>query len=160
MGLVHRESVFSSIQSPSTVASLLLEATRVFGDTTETSEWVNEPIPSLGGRKPLELWTGTPEEQQRVLTILGRIEHGIFRCEGGASAVSFILSGGEWRGCQALRRTVESRACTGNIRGTESSPVHSGAAGSFGALAAGRSIHPHSDPGRCGNSRSGSSGPA
>ena len=78
MGLVHHESVFSSIRSPSVVAGLLFEATRVFGDSTEASEWANEPIPSLGGRKPLELWNGTPEEQQRVLTILGRIEHGSF----------------------------------------------------------------------------------
>ena len=58
MGLVHRESVFSSIRSPSTVVGLLFEATRVFCDSTEASEWANEPIPSLGGRKPLELWNG------------------------------------------------------------------------------------------------------
>ncbi len=78
MGLVHHDSLLSSVRPASSVAGLLFEATRVFGDSTEASEWVNEPIPSLGGRKPLELWGGTLEEQQRVLTILGRIEHGIF----------------------------------------------------------------------------------
>ncbi len=78
MGLIHQNSPVSSLWPATTVAGLLFEATRVFGDSAEASEWVNEPIPSLGGRKPLDLWSGTPEEQQRVLTILGRIEHGIF----------------------------------------------------------------------------------
>lgn len=78
MGLIQHNSLLSSAPPATTVAGLLFEATRVFGDSTEANEWVNEPIPSLGGRKPLELWAGTPEEQQRVLTILGRIEHGIF----------------------------------------------------------------------------------
>lgn len=78
MGLIHPHPLPAMPQPATTVAGLLFEATRVFGDSTHAGEWVNEPIPSLGGRKPLELWGGTPEEQQRVLTILGRIEHGIF----------------------------------------------------------------------------------
>ena len=78
MGLIHHNSLLSAQRPATTVAGLLFEATRVFGDSAEANEWVNESIPSLGGRKPLEMWGGTPEEQQRVLTILGRIEHGIF----------------------------------------------------------------------------------
>ncbi|MBY0504327.1 MAG: MbcA/ParS/Xre antitoxin family protein [Bryobacteraceae bacterium] len=76
MGLTLRHPI-STVPAPTT-AGLLMEATRVFGDSTAASEWVNEPIPSLGGRKPMEMLGGTDEDQRRVFTILGRIEHGIF----------------------------------------------------------------------------------
>ena len=78
MGLTHRNTLVAPNRSASTLEGLLFEATRVFGDSTAASEWVNEPIPSLGGRKPLEMLTGSLADQQRVFTILGRIEYGIF----------------------------------------------------------------------------------
>lgn len=78
MGLIHHDSLLTGARPATTTAGLLLEATRVFGDSASASDWANEPIPSLGGRRPLDLWAGTPSEQERVLTILGRIEHGIF----------------------------------------------------------------------------------
>ena len=61
-----------------TLPGLLLDATRVFGDSDAANEWVNEPIPSLGGRKPADMMAGSLADKQRVFTILGRVEHGIF----------------------------------------------------------------------------------
>ncbi len=58
--------------------TLLLRATEVFGDSKTAIEWLNEKIPSLGGRKPIEAFAGSEEDKQRVLTILGRIEAGVF----------------------------------------------------------------------------------
>ena len=61
-----------------TTDALLARANQVFGDSVISSEWVNTPVRSLGGRKPLEMWQGTLDDQQEIFTILGRIEHGIF----------------------------------------------------------------------------------
>lgn len=62
-----------------TMESLLrAEATRVFGDKDVAEEWLHAPIPSLGGRKPLEMVKSSRQQRDRVYQILGRIEHGIF----------------------------------------------------------------------------------
>lgn len=77
MGLtIHNPS--STAQPALTLSGLLFNATRVFGDSETANEWVNEPIPSLGGRKPAEMMAGSLDDKQRVCMILGRIEHGIF----------------------------------------------------------------------------------
>ena len=77
MGLTIHNPI-SPAQPVLTLSGLLYSATRVFGDSETANEWVNEPIPSLGGRKPAEMMAGSSDDQQRVFTILGRIEHGIF----------------------------------------------------------------------------------
>ena len=69
---------FFPTQRASTTDALLARAGQVFGDSVISFEWVNAPVRSLGGRKPLEMWQGTLEDQQEIFTILGRIEHGIF----------------------------------------------------------------------------------
>jgi putative toxin-antitoxin system antitoxin component (TIGR02293 family) len=76
MGLTLRET--AALSKPMSLEDLLAEATRVFGDELAAREWLSEPIPSLGGRKPQEMVGGPAADRQRVLTILGRIEHGIF----------------------------------------------------------------------------------
>ena len=53
------------------------KALDVFGDPQAAREWLHASIPSLGGR-PCEMMHGTIADQQRVLTILGRIEHGVY----------------------------------------------------------------------------------
>lgn len=58
--------------------ALRKEAVRVFGEATAAEEWLNEPAPSLGDRKPVELIRGSKEDRDRVYVVLGRIEHGIF----------------------------------------------------------------------------------
>lgn len=58
--------------------TLLQRATEVFGDSKVAIEWLNEEIPSLGGRKPIEAFSKSDEDKDRVLTILGRIEAGVF----------------------------------------------------------------------------------
>ncbi len=54
------------------------EVLRVFGDSARAEEWLTEPIPSLGGRRPADLIRGSESDRIRVSTILGRVEHGIF----------------------------------------------------------------------------------
>lgn len=58
--------------------ALRKEAVRVFGEETAAEEWLNEPAPSLGDRKPVELIRGSKEDRDRVYVVLGRIEFGIF----------------------------------------------------------------------------------
>ena len=53
-------------------------ATVVFGDPKAAEEWMHEEIPSLGGRQPIDMIRGSEQEQERVYTILGRIEAGVF----------------------------------------------------------------------------------
>ncbi len=54
------------------------EVLRVFGDSASAEEWLAEPIPSLGGRRPGDLIRGSESDRQRVSTILGRVKYGIF----------------------------------------------------------------------------------
>ena len=49
MGLTYRDTLLSPTRSASTLQELLFEATSVFGDSTGASEWVIEPVPSMGG---------------------------------------------------------------------------------------------------------------
>ena len=59
-------------------ATLLRRASEVFGDSKAAVEWLNEEVLSLGGRKPIDVFSGSEEDKERVLTILGRIEAGVF----------------------------------------------------------------------------------
>jgi len=68
----------SETQPSFTLASLLIEATRVFGDSDLAIEWVNTRVRSLGDRRPADMMAGSPTDQELVFSILGRIEHGIF----------------------------------------------------------------------------------
>lgn len=57
---------------------LVSRAVQVFGDLAIAKEWLEEPIPSLAGNRPIDLIHGSESDQLRVYTILGRVEHGIF----------------------------------------------------------------------------------
>lgn len=54
------------------------EATKVFGDKKDAMAWVARPSRALGGEIPLYVAAKSDEGLERVQTILGRIEHGIF----------------------------------------------------------------------------------
>jgi uncharacterized protein (DUF2384 family) len=50
-----------------------------FGDETRACHWMSAPRDIFEGRSPQELIdTGDPAEQRRVLTVLIRIDYGVF----------------------------------------------------------------------------------
>ncbi len=71
----------SSTQFPegrvSRVASLRARAEDVFGDPEKAWKWLNRPNRALAQKTPLEM-IDTDASFQSVLTILGRLEHGIY----------------------------------------------------------------------------------
>ena len=75
---VNMLDLYYGLESEGPNSTLLRRATEVFGDSKAAIEWLNEEIPSLGGRKPLDLFAGSEEDKERVYTILGRIEAGVF----------------------------------------------------------------------------------
>lgn len=52
-------------------------AAEVFGDPVKAAAWLDRPNRVLSGVTPRSLLL-TPEGTQQVLTILGRIEHGVY----------------------------------------------------------------------------------
>ncbi len=78
-GRQHRDGLDSDARLEiNSFRELLRRATVVFGDSKAAEEWMHEEIPSLGGRQPIDMIRGSEQEQERVYTILGRIEAGIF----------------------------------------------------------------------------------
>ena len=75
---VNMLDLYYGLESEGPNSTLLRRATELFGDSKAAIEWLNEEIPSLGGRKPLDLFAGSEEDKERVYTILGRIEAGVF----------------------------------------------------------------------------------
>ncbi|WP_152909300.1 MbcA/ParS/Xre antitoxin family protein [Mariprofundus ferrooxydans] len=57
--------------------NLLVKLHKTFGSIESSDEWMNRPCLPLNGRKPIDL-VATPEGLVEVLSILGRIRHGIF----------------------------------------------------------------------------------
>lgn len=57
--------------------NLLVQLDETFGSIENGKEWIKRPCQSLNGRKPIDLVT-TPQGLKEVLSILGRIRHGIF----------------------------------------------------------------------------------
>lgn len=56
---------------------VMLRAVDVFGGRPQAQAWLDRPNRALSGAAPQSL-LATPEGRERVLTILGRIEHGIY----------------------------------------------------------------------------------
>jgi uncharacterized protein (DUF2384 family) len=54
-------------------------ALQTFGDEAKARHWMSAPRDIFDGRSPQELVdTGDPDEQRRVLTVLIRIDYGVF----------------------------------------------------------------------------------
>jgi uncharacterized protein (DUF2384 family) len=54
-------------------------ALETFGDETKARHWMNAPRDIFDGRSPQQLVdTGDPAEQRLVLTVLIRIDYGVF----------------------------------------------------------------------------------
>ena len=64
-------------QSSKNMEKLYERGLEVFGDKDIFKDWMITDIIALGNKKPIDL-IDTPEGIQSVLTVLGRIEHGIF----------------------------------------------------------------------------------
>lgn len=52
-------------------------AIEVFGSEAKAEGWMREPHRLLGLRRPIDV-IGTPDGTEEVITILGRIEYGVF----------------------------------------------------------------------------------
>jgi uncharacterized protein (DUF2384 family) len=59
--------------------SIWARALETFGDEAKARHWMNAPRDIFDGRSPRELIeSGDPSQQRRVLTILIRIDYGVF----------------------------------------------------------------------------------
>ncbi len=59
--------------------SIWARALETFGDEAKARHWMNAPRDIFGGRSPQQLVeTNDPAEQRRVLTVLIRIDYGVF----------------------------------------------------------------------------------
>jgi Protein of unknown function (DUF2384)/Ribosomal protein L9, N-terminal domain len=68
-----------NVQTPEDpMEALVRRAAEVFGNNDAAREWIGEKIPSLGGKRPLDMFSGSDQDRERVLAILGRIEAGVF----------------------------------------------------------------------------------
>lgn len=56
---------------------IIERAIDVLEDPDNAIRWLNSPVVSLGGRRPIDLW-GTDEGAQMVMDVLGRIEYGVY----------------------------------------------------------------------------------
>ena len=57
--------------------AVIARAVEVFGSEKKSRGWLNDPNLVLADATPRSLLS-TPEGVQRVLTVLGRIEYGVF----------------------------------------------------------------------------------
>lgn len=59
------------------LARVITAASQLFnGNTQRMVEWLNKPARALAGKKPAELLS-TPAGAEAVLTLIGRLEHGV-----------------------------------------------------------------------------------
>jgi putative toxin-antitoxin system antitoxin component (TIGR02293 family) len=74
-----REGVLSKVESDRVfrIAQVTARAVEALGDGERAQRWLKEPNFALGGEKPFSL-LDTEAGEQRVLAVLGRIEHGVF----------------------------------------------------------------------------------
>ncbi|WP_314417406.1 antitoxin Xre/MbcA/ParS toxin-binding domain-containing protein [Pseudescherichia vulneris] len=73
------EKRFSPEQSARvyTLARVISAARELFNDDNiRLAQWLNKPAKGLGGKKPAELLS-TPAGAEAVLTLIGRLEHGV-----------------------------------------------------------------------------------
>jgi putative toxin-antitoxin system antitoxin component (TIGR02293 family) len=59
-----------------TESAVIDRAVQVIGDDSEAMRWLGTPIRELGYETPVSL-LHTPEGRQSVITVLGRLEHGV-----------------------------------------------------------------------------------
>lgn len=57
--------------------AVIARAVEVFGEAEKARVWLDRPNHALSGATPLSLLS-TPEGREQVLTLLGRIEHGVY----------------------------------------------------------------------------------
>lgn len=59
------------------LARVITAASQLFnGNTERMAGWLNKPARALGGKKPAELLS-TPAGAEAVMTLIGRLEHGV-----------------------------------------------------------------------------------
>jgi uncharacterized protein (DUF2384 family) len=72
------EQLSEALAHPS-AKSIWARASETFGDEAKARHWMNPPRDIFDGRSPQDLVaTGDPLEQRRVLTVLIRIDYGVF----------------------------------------------------------------------------------
>lgn len=57
--------------------AVIARAVEVFGEAEKARVWLDRPNRALSGATPQSLLS-TPEGREQVLTVLGRIEHGVY----------------------------------------------------------------------------------
>ncbi|WHZ14983.1 MAG: hypothetical protein OJF52_001823 [Nitrospira sp.] len=57
--------------------AVIARAVEVFGEAEKARGWLDHPNRALSGATPRSLLS-TPEGREQVLTLLGRIEHGVY----------------------------------------------------------------------------------
>ncbi|HEX4230461.1 MAG TPA: MbcA/ParS/Xre antitoxin family protein [Bryobacteraceae bacterium] len=64
-------------QKSSALDSIVLRASEVIGDKDKALRWLGTPVRALDYATPISL-LGTAQGSEAVLTVLTRLEHGIF----------------------------------------------------------------------------------
>lgn len=64
-------------QKSSALDPIVLRATEVIGDKEDALRWLGTPVRALDYATPISL-LGTPQGSEAVLTVLARLEHGVF----------------------------------------------------------------------------------
>jgi putative toxin-antitoxin system antitoxin component (TIGR02293 family) len=57
--------------------AVIARAIEVFGNSEKAASWLDRPNRVLAGATPRS-FLSTPEGREKVLTVLGRIEHGVY----------------------------------------------------------------------------------
>lgn len=72
------EQLTAELEHPNPTA-IWNRALEVFGEEAKARSWMNTARDIFGGRTPADLVaSGSPAEQRRVLTVLLRIDYGVF----------------------------------------------------------------------------------
>jgi uncharacterized protein (DUF2384 family) len=76
--LTESEQLTAELEHPD-ANSIWARALETFGDEATARHWMNSARDIFGGRSAQQLVdTGEPSEQRRVLTVLIRIDYGVF----------------------------------------------------------------------------------
>jgi uncharacterized protein (DUF2384 family) len=74
----NRLTLLAELANP-TAELVWSRALETFGDEAKARHWMNNPRDIFEGRSPQAIVdTGNPAEQRRVLTVLIRIDYGVF----------------------------------------------------------------------------------
>ncbi len=66
----------TELTEDSVLAKVMQRALEVIGDREQALRWMGTPVRALGYATPISMLSTVPGEQE-VLTVLGRLEHGI-----------------------------------------------------------------------------------